>query len=77
MIQLSLDDAIVRGLEHNLALELAKQDQGAAHAQSLGELAPMLPAWTGRRRMEFTSTTWRRKDSSRASSAVRLSQIFP
>ena len=47
VIQLSLDDAIVRGLEHNLALELAKQDQGAAHAQSLGELAPMLPAVDG------------------------------
>jgi outer membrane protein TolC len=47
VIQLSLDDAIVRGLEHNLALELAKQNQGAAHAQSLGELAPMLPTVNG------------------------------
>lgn len=47
VIQLSLDDAIVRGLEHNLALELAKQNQGAAHAQSLGVLAPMLPDING------------------------------
>ena len=47
VIQLSLDDAIVRGLEHNLALTLAKENQGAAHAQSLGELAPLLPTVDG------------------------------
>jgi outer membrane protein TolC len=47
VIQLSLDDAIVRGLEHNLALTLATQNQGIAHAQSLGELAPLLPDVNG------------------------------
>lgn len=44
VLQLSLDEAVTRGLEQNLALTLAKQNQLAAKAQRLQSLAPLLPA---------------------------------
>jgi outer membrane protein TolC len=43
VLQLSLDEAVRRGLEQNLALTLAKQNQLAAKGQRLQSLAPLLP----------------------------------
>jgi outer membrane protein TolC len=47
VLKISLDDAIRMGLEKNLALVLTQQNQNAAHAQKLENLAPMLPTVTG------------------------------
>jgi outer membrane protein TolC len=40
---LSIDDAIQLGIKHNLALELARQNQKAASGKSLNALNPLLP----------------------------------
>jgi outer membrane protein TolC len=43
VLQLTLDDAIQRGLKHNLGLILTGQNQESAHGQRLQELQGLLP----------------------------------
>ncbi len=47
VLQLSLDDAIQRGLKHNLGLILTSQSVGSARGSQLDELQLLLPTVTG------------------------------
>jgi outer membrane protein TolC len=47
VLQLSLDDAIARGLKHNLGLILTSQSVQSAHGSQLDELQALLPTVTG------------------------------
>jgi outer membrane protein TolC len=46
-LDLSLDDAIARGLKHNLGLILTTQSQQSSHGSQLQELQSLLPTITG------------------------------
>ncbi len=48
VIALSLDDAIARGLKHNLGLILTSQSQQSAHGTQLQQLQSLLPTATGK-----------------------------
>src|SRR5271165_2935588 len=47
LLQLTLDDAIQRGLKHNLGLILTSQNQQSASGQRLQELQRLLPTVDG------------------------------
>jgi outer membrane protein TolC len=47
VLQLSLDDAIARGLRHNLGLILTTQSVQSSHGSQLDELQALLPTVTG------------------------------
>jgi outer membrane protein TolC len=60
VLDLSLDDAIARGLRQNLGLILQTTAQQNAKGQQLEQLQALLPTVTGTRRSRWSRLTWRR-----------------